>query len=69
MANPFDQIANNSKESKNKTQWEGFTNESTVNTKTCEQCGAARPKNTNLTTCDYCGYKFMTISQEIKPDL
>lgn len=66
MANPFKKIVNNA----NKTQ-KVYGNErknSETKTRKCEGCGAARPKDTNLTTCDYCGFKFMTIDHKIKTD-
>ncbi len=65
MANPFKKIAKNANESQK--DW-GRKETSETNTRKCEGCGAARPKDTNLTTCDYCGFKFMTIDNEIKTD-
>lgn len=64
MGNPFKKITNNANESKKiwGTERENSGNE----TRKCEGCGAARPKDTNLTTCDYCGFKFMTIDEEVK---
>ena len=65
MSNPFKKTIKNANESQKK--WE--RNESSkASTRLCEGCGAARPKETNLTTCDYCGFKFMTIDNEIKTD-
>ncbi len=65
MANPFKKTLNNAKKTEKK--WE--RNEvSKTKTLTCPNCGAARPKDTNLTTCDYCGYKFMQIKEKIKTD-
>jgi len=65
MANPFKKITKNANESKK--DW-GGNKTSETSTRKCEGCGAARPKDTNLTTCDYCGFKFMTITNEIKTD-
>lgn len=67
MANPFKKITDNA----NKTQkvYGEKRNTSETKTRKCEGCGAARPKDTNLTTCDYCGFKFMTIDNEIKTDI
>ncbi len=65
MANPFKKIAENA--SGSQKEWERNEHAST-HTRKCEGCGAARPKDTNLTTCDYCGFKFMTIDAEIKTD-
>lgn len=65
MSNPFKKITDNA----NKTQKKWERNEtSEAKTRKCDGCGAARPKDTNLTTCDYCGFKFMTINTEIKTD-
>lgn len=65
MGNPFKKTINNA----NQTQKKWERNESSeTNSRNCEGCGAARPKDTNLTTCDYCGFKFMTINNEIKAD-
>ncbi len=67
MGNPFKKItqaANN-----NKKEYGEKRTTSETKTRKCEGCGAARPKDTNLTTCDYCGFKFMTINQEIKTDV
>ena len=65
MANPFKKIITNA----NKTPKEKDANEtSSTDSKKCKNCGAVRPKDTNLTTCDYCGFKFMTIDDEIKID-
>ena len=66
MSNPFKKIIKNSNETKKK--WSEEKKESSTNTRKCEGCGAARPKDTNLTTCDYCGFKFMTIETIIKTD-
>ncbi len=65
MANPFKKIVNNANESQK--DWDKNEHSSTASRK-CEGCGAARPKDTNLTTCDYCGFKFMTIDNKIKTD-
>ncbi len=66
MGNPFKKITTNATESKK--QWAGERKTSGTDTRKCEDCGAARPMDTNLTTCDYCGFKFMTITTEIKTD-
>lgn len=66
MKNPFKKIIKNSNETKKK--WGDENKESSTKTRKCEGCGAARPKDTNLTTCDYCGFKFMTIDNTIKTD-
>lgn len=67
MPNPFKKITNNANQTK-----KVYGNEreaSKTDSRKCEGCGAARPKDTNLTTCDYCGFKFMTINNEIKTDI
>ena len=66
MTNPFKKITQNAKESKK--DWERKKKSETI-TRKCEGCGAARPKDTNLTTCDYCGFQFMNIDKEIKTDI
>lgn len=66
MSNPFKKIINNSNTTKK--IWSEEKIESKTDTKKCNSCGAARPKETNLTTCDYCGFKFMTIDAKIKTD-
>ncbi|WP_298781849.1 hypothetical protein [uncultured Polaribacter sp.] len=65
MSNPFKKITNNANDSQKK--WSRNETSETESRK-CEGCGAARPKDTNLTTCDYCGFKFMTIDEIIKTD-
>ena len=63
--NPFKKITTTA----NATQKKWERNEtSEANSRNCESCGAARPKDTNLTTCDYCGFRFMTIDEKIKTD-
>lgn len=66
MSNPFKKIVKNSNETKK--DWGNEQKESSTSSRKCESCGAARPKETNLTTCDYCGFKFMTINEKIKTD-
>lgn len=66
MSNPFKKITNNANQ--NKKNWGNNRETAETSTRKCEGCGAARPKDTNLTTCDYCGFKFMTIDNEIKTD-
>ncbi|HHC78347.1 MAG TPA: hypothetical protein ENK46_00585 [Flavobacteriia bacterium] len=66
MSNPFKKIVNNANETQKK--WERNETSGT-DTRKCENCGAARPKDTNLTTCDYCGFEFMSIDNEIKTDI
>lgn len=66
MSNPFKKITSNANSSKK--VWGNERETSETKTRKCEDCGAARPKDTNLTTCDYCGFKFMTIDKEIKMD-
>ena len=66
MSNPFKKITKNAIDSKK--DWGGHKTSKTE-TRKCENCGAARPKETNLTTCDYCGFKFMTINTVIKTDI
>ena len=63
MSNPFKKIIKTANETQK--EWERLET-SKVASRKCEGCGAARPKDTNLTTCDYCGFKFMTINEEIK---
>ena len=66
MSNPFKKTVKNANETKKK--WGEARENSKTFTRKCEGCGAARPKDTNLTTCDYCGFKFMTIENEIKTE-
>ena len=66
MSNPFKKITDNA--NKTKKIWGTECDASSTDSRKCENCGAARPKDTNLTTCDYCGFKFMTIKNEIKTD-
>lgn len=66
MSNPFKKITSNANE--NKKQWGEERKTSETITRKCEGCGAARPKETNLTTCDYCGFKFITTNEIIKLD-
>jgi len=66
MSNFFKKTIKNSNNTQKK--WEDTKEEIEVISKKCPQCGAARPKDTNLTTCDYCGYKFMDIGVVIKTD-
>lgn len=65
MSNPFKKTIKNANETQKK--WKRNETSETKSRK-CEGCGAARPKDTNLTICDYCGFKFMTIDVEIKID-
>ncbi|WCM41257.1 hypothetical protein MG290_09835 [Flavobacterium sp. CBA20B-1] len=66
MKNLFSKIANTAKDSKKEYGTE--KKESKTDTKRCETCGAARPKDTNLVICDYCGTPFMNIDVNIKAD-
>jgi len=66
MANPFKKIVKNANETTK--EWDRKETSETSSRK-CENCGAARPKDTNLTTCDYCGFQFMTIEEQIKTDI
>ncbi len=65
MLNPFKKIRENAESTKKK--WE-HREVSELTSKKCINCGATRPKDTNLITCDYCGFKFMDIDTEIKAD-
>ena len=67
MPNPFKKIVKNATDTQKKWGDEQATSE--TKTRKCEKCGAARPKDTNLTTCDYCGFTFMTIDEIIKTDI
>lgn len=64
MANPFKKTTKNANDTQKK--WDDERAESKSDTRRCENCGAARPSDTNLTTCDYCGFKFMELSEIIK---
>lgn len=66
MSNPFKKIVKNANESQK--DW-GTNSTSETSSRKCENCGAARPKDTNLTTCDYCDFMFMDIDNEIKTDI
>lgn len=68
MENPFKKIGDNAKKTKSKTQFKDEKKTATVQSRTCEQCGAPRPRNTDLATCDYCGFKFMDIGTTVKSD-
>ncbi len=57
MSNPFRKIADISKDTAKK--WESTRDASGVETRTCGQCGAPRPVNTNIAACTYCGFTFM----------
>jgi uncharacterized Zn finger protein (UPF0148 family) len=67
MPNPFKKITKKSKETQK--VWDNIKQAPTVDTKKCKGCGAARPKDTNLTTCAYCGYRFMTVNTTVKKDI
>ncbi len=67
MSNPFKKIIKNTEESK-PTYKEGIKTSSGIKTRTCPNCKAPRPVNTNLATCDYCGFQFMDVDVEIKAD-
>lgn len=64
--NPFKKIIKKSNDTQKR--WDTDNLEASVKTRTCDGCGAPRPKQTNLTTCAFCGFKFMTIDVEIKND-
>lgn len=64
MSNPFKKIAKSSNETSKK--WGSAKETSETSARKCEQCGAPRPENTNLTTCDFCGFKFMDIDVIVK---
>jgi len=66
MGNPFKKIIKNA--TATQREWERKETSETTS-RTCENCGAARPKDTNLTSCDYCDFKFMDIDDEIKTDI
>ena len=68
MSNPFKKIAKNAESTKSEKQWKDAKTSSSVASRTCEQCGAPRPKDANLTTCSYCKFKFMDIDTVIKSD-
>lgn len=66
MSNPFNKILKNAKDSGK--DWGDSRETSEAKSRSCEQCGAARPKDTNLTTCDYCGFAFMTIASDVRAE-
>jgi len=61
--NPFSKYTKIAKETHKK--WDEHRENSHSNSRTCENCGAARPKDTNLSTCGYCGFKFMDTDIQI----
>jgi len=61
--NPFSRYKKNAKDTQKK--WGEHKQKSNSYNQTCKQCGAARPKDSNLIICDYCGYKFMDIDGQI----
>ena len=64
--NPFSKYTKIAKETKK--DWQEHKEDSNNYTRKCENCGAARPKDTNLIKCDYCGFIFMEINIQIKKD-
>lgn len=68
MANPFKKIIKNTEESEQASYKKDMHKESSIETKTCPNCGAPRPRRTDLRRCDYCGYEYMNINEKINPD-
>lgn len=68
MSNPFKKITINAETSKGKTHTQGIRTETLVVSKSCDSCGAPRPKNSNLVKCDYCKTPFMKQVKHFKAD-
>lgn len=68
MANPFKKITKKSVDTKSDLYRRGITTETTIMTKSCDACGAPRPKKSNLERCDYCKQTFMKNVKNFKAD-
>jgi len=68
MSNPFKKIGANAEATKNKQQQQADKQTASVDLRSCPQCGAPRPKNTDLRECDYCQFQFMNIDIKVNPD-
>ena len=68
MSNPFKKITANSQNSKSSLYSSGEKGIATSYTLACLNCGAPRPKNSNLATCDYCKSPFMNTNTVVKSD-
>ncbi len=66
MSNPFKKISENAKKTKAEKQWKNAKDSSEIGAITCRNCGAPRPKDTDIRKCEYCGYEFMSIDSPIK---
>lgn len=62
--NPFKKISDNAKTTAKK--YDSESTQSSVSAKTCPQCGAPRPINTNIAFCSYCRYHFMSMDVYIE---
>ena len=67
MKDLFKKLAQTAQDSKK--EYDSEKKHSEVNTKTCNSCGAPRPKTSNLVTCEYCKTPFMNIDTQIKTDV
>ncbi len=63
MTNPFKKLVKTANETQKRYD---KREKSETESRRCEQCGAARPKDTNLVKCAYCGFSFMDINEQIK---
>lgn len=68
MSNPFKKIAINAETSRGKMYTQGERTETSAASKSCEACGAPRPRNSNLVKCDYCKTSFMKNVQSFNAD-
>lgn len=68
MANPFKKITKKSEDTKSNLYSKGITTETTTSTRSCEACGAPRPKKSDLGRCDYCKQTFMENVKDFKAD-
>ncbi|WP_430907653.1 hypothetical protein [Maribacter sp. 2-571] len=68
MSNPFKKIVKNAETSKSTMYVQEDRTVAKVSVKSCDSCGAPRPKNTNLVRCDYCRQPFMNDVPSIKSD-
>lgn len=64
MSNPFKKITKTADESKK--VWDSTLTTSAVETRDCENCGSARPSDSDLRNCAYCGFQYMDLDAEVR---
>lgn len=69
MANPFQKITKKSEETKSELYKKGISKKTKTSTRSCDSCGAPRPKKSNLVRCDYCKTVFMENVKNFEADL